>query len=98
VFGTKALQIGTCAPAARQSQTHSALYADGVPIRANPNGNAELARAAASQAQCWRMNMLGLLQLRETPGEPIARENAKRLLNEAVKRGLWKPEAREGKR
>ena len=55
-------------------------------------------QAAASPAQCWRLNQLGLLQIRETPGEPIPREVVKEMLAEAVKRGLWQPEPHMGKR
>lgn len=64
--------------------------------RENANGNAT--RALASAAQTWRMNALGLLQIREVPGEPIGRDVAKKLLAALVREGLWRPEAREGKR
>jgi hypothetical protein len=59
------------------------------------NGNVN--RAAASAAQCWRLNQLGLIQLRESPGEPISRDVVKDLLAEAVRQGLWAPKARESK-
>jgi hypothetical protein len=93
VFGTKSLQIGTCAPTARQSPRQAALYADGV-----PSANGDAIRAAASPAQCWRLNQLGLIALRETPGEPIPRDVVKELLAEAVRQGLWQPEPRGAKR
>jgi hypothetical protein len=45
----------------------------------------------------WRLNQLGLVKLRETPGEPIPRETVKELLADAVRQGLWAPKPREGK-
>jgi len=71
------------------------LYAGRMAIRENPNRNA--IRSAATPAQCWRLNQLGLIQLRESPGPPIARDVVKELLAEAVRQGLWHPEARGAK-
>ena len=57
--------------------------------RANANPTAN--RAAASAAQVWRMNQLGLLEIRKEPGEPLNRDVVKELLAEAVRKGLWAP-------
>lgn len=91
MLGIKPLQIGICAPGVRQCGDSDALYAEGVLNRENTNP------AAASAAQCWRLNQLGLLQIREKPGEPIPRDVVKELLAEAVRRGLWAPKPRERK-
>jgi hypothetical protein len=64
--------------------------------RDNANGNA--IRAAASPAQLWRLNQLGLLEMRERPDDPIARDVVKELLADAVRQGLWQPEPRGAKR
>jgi hypothetical protein len=74
----------------------ASFYAEGVFNRANTNGDA--IRAAASASQCWRLNQLGLLELREEPGEPLARAVVKELLSDAVRRGLWQPKPRQSKR
>jgi hypothetical protein len=95
MLARKSLQIGTCAPGVRQCRDSSALYADRVGNHENPNGNA--IRAAATAAQCWRLNQLGLLEIREEPGEPIARDTVKELLADAVREGLWQPQARGAK-
>lgn len=63
--------------------------------RANTNGDA--IRTAATANQCFRLNQLGLLELREAPGEPIPKDVVKELLAEAVREGLWQPKARDGK-
>jgi hypothetical protein len=62
------------------------------------HANRDAIRAAASPAQCWRLNQLGLLEIREAPGEPIGRDVVKELLAEAVREGLWQPEPRGAKR
>jgi hypothetical protein len=55
-------------------------------------------RTAATASQCWRLNQLGLLEIREEPGDPIPRDVVKELLAEAVERGLWAPKPKKGKR
>jgi hypothetical protein len=60
--------------------------------RANANGYDPA--ALASSGQLWRANTLGILELREYPAEPIARDVMKGLLAAAVREGLWQPEAR----
>jgi hypothetical protein len=54
-------------------------------------------KAAAMSAQLWRLNQLGLLELRAEPAERIARDIVKLLLAEAVRDGLWRPKARDAK-
>ena len=92
----KPLQMKGCAPVVRQCDTSATRYVRDVLNREKANGTAN--RAAASAAQCWRLNQLGLLEIRETPAEPISRDVVKQLLAEAVKRGLWQPEPHKGKR
>jgi hypothetical protein len=58
--------------------------------RDNTNGNA----LYASGSQLWRANSLGLLELRDSPGDPIPRTTLKELLGAAVRAGLWQPEVR----
>lgn len=45
----------------------------------------------ASASQLWRLNMLGLLAINDEPAEPLERREAKEILAEAVKQGLWNP-------
>jgi hypothetical protein len=71
------------------------FYAEAVSNRATAHRDA--IESAATAAQCWRLNQLGLLELRDEPGKPLARDVVKELLAEAVRRGLWAPEPREGK-
>jgi hypothetical protein len=42
----------------------------------------------------WRGNQLGLLELRQSPGDPIPRITMKEILTEAVAAGLWQPKPR----
>jgi len=48
-------------------------------------------KGVASASQLWRMNVLGLLDLRDEPGEPLERAAMKEVLAEAVRLGLWVP-------
>ena len=48
----------------------------------------------ATEKQVWRANQLGLLELRDEPGEPLERDVMKEVLAEAAKLGLWQPAAR----
>jgi hypothetical protein len=48
-------------------------------------------KGAASAQQLWRMNVLGLVTVRDDPGEPLMRLEAKEILAEAVRLGLWHP-------
>jgi hypothetical protein len=45
----------------------------------------------ASSAQLWRLNQIGLIDVRDEPGEPLERTTAKEILAEAAKRRLWNP-------
>jgi hypothetical protein len=45
----------------------------------------------ATGQQLWRLNQLGLVELRDEPGEPLGRGPAKEVLSEAARRGLWVP-------
>jgi hypothetical protein len=45
----------------------------------------------ASSAQLWRLNQIGLVDVRDEPGEPLERTAAKEILAEAAKRRLWNP-------
>jgi hypothetical protein len=45
----------------------------------------------ASSAQLWRMNQIGLIDVRDEPGEPIPRDAAKEVLAEAARQRLWNP-------
>jgi hypothetical protein len=76
----------------RHREDQGALYAD--PVLNRAPANQYVNRAAASANQCWRLNQLGLLEIRAEPGEPIPRDVVKQLLAEAVRRDLWQPEAR----
>jgi hypothetical protein len=42
----------------------------------------------------WRGNQLGLLELRQSPGDAIPRITMKEILTEAVAAGLWQPKPR----
>jgi hypothetical protein len=90
----RAARAAQTTPGAHAEDRRPEPYAEAV-NRDNVNGDA--IRSAASAAQCWRLNQLGLLEIREEPGEPIPRDVVKELLAEAVRRGLWKPKAREAK-
>jgi hypothetical protein len=48
----------------------------------------------ASQAMLWRLNQIGLLDLRDEPGEPLERAPLKEVLALAAAQGLWQPAAR----
>jgi hypothetical protein len=37
------------------------------------------------------LNQIGLLDLRDEPGEPLERSEAKEVLAEAARLGLWQP-------
>lgn len=50
--------------------------------------------AFASAAQLWRLNACGLLELRDDPGEPLERTEAKEVLVAAAAEGLWTPKVR----
>jgi len=46
----------------------------------------------ASAAQLWRMNELGLIDVRDQPGgPPLERTVAKEILAAAAREGLWQP-------
>jgi len=45
----------------------------------------------ATAAQLWRANQLGLVDLRDEPGEPLQRGVMKEVLGAAAKAGLWSP-------
>ena len=63
-------------------------------IRKNGKRNTDL---IASSAQLWRLNEIGALQLRREVGAPIPRDNAKQLLAELARAGVWEPQLRAGK-
>jgi hypothetical protein len=46
----------------------------------------------ASSGQLWRLNELGLLDLRDEPGRPLERGELKETIAETVKRGMWTPQ------
>jgi hypothetical protein len=48
----------------------------------------------ASARQLWRLNQLGLLELRDQRGEPIRRGAAHVTLDNAAERGWWRPRSR----
>lgn len=48
----------------------------------------------ASPAMLWRLNQIGLLDLRDEPGEPLERPPLKEVLALAAAQGLWQPAAR----
>jgi hypothetical protein len=48
-------------------------------------------RTNATAPQLWRANELGLLELRDEPGRPLANVVLKEVLAAAVKAGLWSP-------
>ena len=48
----------------------------------------------ATEKQLWRANQLGLLEVRDEPGEQPARDEMKEILAEAARLGLWQPAAR----
>ena len=48
-------------------------------------------KGIASSAQLWRMNELGLIDVRAEPGPPLERPVAKEILAAAAKAGLWEP-------
>lgn len=48
-------------------------------------------KGAASAQQLWRLNVLGLLDVRDEPGEPLQRAPLKEILGEAARLGLWHP-------
>jgi hypothetical protein len=54
--------------------------------KANENGNRE-----ASSSQLWRLNSLGLLEVRAEPGRPLYAVELKEILAEAIRLGLWTP-------
>lgn len=60
----------------------------------NGRPNADL---LMSSAQCWRLNEIGCLQIRQEPGLPISRDTAKALLAELARAGVWEPRPRAGK-
>ena len=48
-------------------------------------------RGAASAQQLWRLNQIGLIDLRDEPGDPLARVPMKEVLAQAATDGLWTP-------
>jgi len=48
-------------------------------------------KGAATAQQLWRLNVLGLVDVRDAPAEPLRREVAKEILGECVRRGMWVP-------
>jgi hypothetical protein len=52
----------------------------------------------ATSAQLWRLNRLGILELRKRPGDPLDRRLVKKLLGELAAEGLWQPKVRAGKK
>ena len=48
-------------------------------------------KGAASAQQLWRLNVLGLLDLRDEPGESLERLPLKEVLAQCVVDGLWSP-------
>jgi hypothetical protein len=52
----------------------------------------------ASSAQMWRLNSIGLVELRDQPGEPLPRDAVKEVLAQALADGLWHPSSPRGKR
>jgi hypothetical protein len=54
------------------------------PVNARARGN------SATSAQLWRLNELGLLEVRwDRVGEPVQKDHATRLLSEAREKGRW---------
>ena len=45
----------------------------------------------ATAAQLWRLNSIGLIELRDAPAEPLERAPVKEVLGEAARLGLWSP-------
>jgi hypothetical protein len=45
----------------------------------------------ASAPMLWRLNEIGLLEVRDEPGEPLERAPLKEILGEAARLGLWQP-------
>jgi hypothetical protein len=48
-------------------------------------------KTLATAPMLWRLNQIGLLDLRDEPGEPLERAPLKEVLGEAARRGLWHP-------
>jgi hypothetical protein len=56
--------------------------------KANENG----VPREASSSQLWRLNVIGLLEVRDEPGRALWSREAKEILGEAARQGLWQPE------
>ena len=58
--------------------------------RAYKNPHARVNERAATSRQLWRLNQLGLLEIRwSRSGDPVSVDQAKKLLAETREQGLW---------
>jgi hypothetical protein len=48
-------------------------------------------KTLATAPMLWRLNQIGLLEVRDEPGEPLERAPLKEILGEAARLGLWHP-------
>jgi hypothetical protein len=51
-------------------------------------------KGLASNAQLWRLNALGLIELRDRPAAPLLRTVAKECIAEAARRGMFQSSVR----
>jgi hypothetical protein len=86
VFGTKSLQIEGCAPCVRQSARLA------IPTLGGMEALDERVKTKLPSGRAlWRLNQLGLLDIRPQPRRPISRKFAAEILTRSAQEGLWEP-------